>query len=76
MHGPIPVVKNVFLPEDFDGTLPIELEDAMPLFSFLAPVSVLSYKFYFDRHIIRGGILDLFSYEWVELGYVYLNRVK
>ncbi|XP_024987172.1 protein transport protein Sec24-like At3g07100 isoform X1 [Cynara cardunculus var. scolymus] len=38
VQGPIPVVKNVFLPQDSDGTLPIELEDAMPLFSFLAPV--------------------------------------
>ncbi|KAL7595775.1 protein transport protein Sec24-like At3g07100 [Lactuca sativa] len=38
VQGPIPVVKNVFLPADSDGTLPIELEDAMPLFSFLAPV--------------------------------------
>ncbi|KAI7731431.1 hypothetical protein M8C21_007801 [Ambrosia artemisiifolia] len=38
VQGPIPVVKNVFLPADSDGTLSIELEDAMPLFSFLAPV--------------------------------------
>ncbi|XP_071697944.1 protein transport protein SEC23 D-like isoform X2 [Rutidosis leptorrhynchoides] len=38
VQGPIPVVKNVFLPEDSDGTLSMELEDAMPLFSFLAPV--------------------------------------
>ncbi|KAK9062379.1 hypothetical protein SSX86_019565 [Deinandra increscens subsp. villosa] len=38
VQGPIPVVKNVFIPPDDDGTLPVELEDAMPLFSFLAPV--------------------------------------
>ncbi|GKB53739.1 transport protein Sec24-like protein [Tanacetum coccineum] len=38
VQGPIPVVKNVFLPADSDGTLSIELEDVMPLFSFLAPV--------------------------------------
>ncbi|KAI3523257.1 hypothetical protein L1887_01317 [Cichorium endivia] len=38
VQGPIPVVKNVFLPADSDGSLTIELEDAMPLFSFLAPV--------------------------------------
>ncbi|XP_076893991.1 protein transport protein SEC23 D-like [Bidens hawaiensis] len=38
VQGPIPVVKNVFLPADSDGTLSIELEDAMPLFNFLAPV--------------------------------------
>ncbi|KAA8549876.1 hypothetical protein F0562_001560 [Nyssa sinensis] len=38
VQGPIPVVKNVFIPPDSDGTLPIELEDVMPLMSFLAPV--------------------------------------
>lgn len=38
VQGPIPVVKNVFIPPDSDGTLPMELEDVMPLFSFLAPV--------------------------------------
>ncbi|KAK9072674.1 hypothetical protein SSX86_009109 [Deinandra increscens subsp. villosa] len=38
VQGPIPVVKNVFLPADDDGSLSIELEDAMPLFAFLAPV--------------------------------------
>ncbi|KAL6563676.1 Protein transport protein S23 D [Orobanche gracilis] len=36
VQGPIPVVKNVFIPPD--GNLPMELEDVMPLFSFLAPV--------------------------------------
>ncbi|XAR60149.1 hypothetical protein NMG60_11033403 [Bertholletia excelsa] len=38
VQGPVPVVKNVFIPPDMDGTLPIELEDIMPLLSFLAPV--------------------------------------
>ncbi|KAL4183100.1 hypothetical protein AMTRI_Chr11g96520 [Amborella trichopoda] len=38
VQGPIPVVKNVFIPPEIDETLPIELEDAMPLLSFLAPV--------------------------------------
>ncbi|XP_027345884.1 protein transport protein SEC24 isoform X2 [Abrus precatorius] len=38
VQGPIPVVKNVFIPPDAEGTLPIELEDAMPLLQFLAPV--------------------------------------
>ncbi|XP_043701372.1 protein transport protein SEC24-1 [Telopea speciosissima] len=38
VQGPIPVVKNIFIPPDMDGTLQIELEDAMPLSSFLAPV--------------------------------------
>lgn len=39
VQGPIPVVKNVFVPPDMeeDG-LPVALEDAMPLLSFLAPV--------------------------------------
>ncbi|XXG62785.1 hypothetical protein AAC387_Pa05g1092 [Persea americana] len=38
VQGPIPVVKNIFIPPELDGTIPIELEDAMPLLSFLAPV--------------------------------------
>ncbi|KAL2597184.1 hypothetical protein AAZV13_11G146600 [Glycine max] len=38
VQGPIPVVKNVFIPPDAEGTLPIELEDVMPLLQFLAPV--------------------------------------
>ncbi|XP_019164130.1 PREDICTED: protein transport protein Sec24A [Ipomoea nil] len=38
VQGPIPVVKNVFIPPESDGTLPMELADVMPLSSFLAPV--------------------------------------
>ncbi|MQL96470.1 hypothetical protein Taro_029138 [Colocasia esculenta] len=38
VQGAIPVVKNVFIPPDSDGRLPVDLEDAMPLLSFLAPV--------------------------------------
>ncbi|KAK2433683.1 Sec23/Sec24 protein transport family protein [Trifolium repens] len=38
VQGPIPVVKNVFIPPDAEGTLSIELEDVMPLLQFLAPV--------------------------------------
>ncbi|KAJ6897370.1 protein transport protein SEC24 [Populus alba x Populus x berolinensis] len=38
VQGPIPVVKNVFISPDTEGTLPIELEDVMPLLQFLAPV--------------------------------------
>lgn len=38
VQGPVPVVKNVFVPADSDASLPIELEDVMPLLSFLAPV--------------------------------------
>ncbi|VAH19649.1 unnamed protein product [Triticum turgidum subsp. durum] len=39
VQGPVPVVKNVFIPPDSeeDG-LAVTLEDAMPLLSFLAPV--------------------------------------
>lgn len=44
VQGAIPVVKNVFIPPDADGTLPIELEDVMPLLQFLAPVC-LSHTF-------------------------------
>lgn len=38
VQGPIPVVKNVFIPPEAEGTLTIELEDVMPLLQFLAPV--------------------------------------
>ncbi|KAL3530385.1 hypothetical protein ACH5RR_009707 [Cinchona calisaya] len=38
VQGPIPVVRNVFIPPDSEGRLPMELEDVMPLSSFLAPV--------------------------------------
>jgi hypothetical protein len=38
VQGPIPVVKNVFVPPDLEDGLPVALEDAMPLLSFLAPV--------------------------------------
>lgn len=41
VQGPIPVVKNVLIPPDTEGTLPIELEDVMPLLQFLAPVCLL-----------------------------------
>ncbi|KAK2980179.1 hypothetical protein RJ640_007269 [Escallonia rubra] len=38
VQGPIPVVKNIFVHPESDSTSSIELEDVMPLFSFLAPV--------------------------------------
>uniref|UniRef100_A0A0D9W4N9 Sec23/Sec24 trunk domain-containing protein n=1 Tax=Leersia perrieri TaxID=77586 RepID=A0A0D9W4N9_9ORYZ len=38
VQGPIPIVKNAFIPPDSDGTLLVDLEDVMPLHSFLAPV--------------------------------------
>ncbi|KAK1322851.1 hypothetical protein QJS10_CPA02g00990 [Acorus calamus] len=40
VQGPIPVVKNIFIHPDSDGESPINLEDAMPLLSFLAPVEI------------------------------------
>ncbi|KAK3144834.1 hypothetical protein QOZ80_4AG0318480 [Eleusine coracana subsp. coracana] len=38
VQGPIPVVKNVFISHDLDGGLHVDLEDVMPLCSFLAPI--------------------------------------
>ncbi|KAH7295490.1 hypothetical protein KP509_27G051600 [Ceratopteris richardii] len=38
VQGPVPVVKSVFIPPELDGHVPIELEDAMPLRFFLAPI--------------------------------------
>nr|KJB55613.1 hypothetical protein B456_009G085000 [Gossypium raimondii]KJB55614.1 hypothetical protein B456_009G085000 [Gossypium raimondii] len=42
VQGPIPVVKNVFVHQDTEGILPIELEDVMPLLQFLAPDRITS----------------------------------
>ncbi|KAL8138195.1 hypothetical protein V2J09_004196 [Rumex salicifolius] len=44
VQGPIPVVKHVFIPPDSDATLSLELEDVMPLLSFLAPVDICKDK--------------------------------
>ncbi|PON48187.1 Sec23/Sec [Trema orientale] len=38
VQGPIPVVKNIFIPPDTEGSISVELEDVMPLLQFLAPV--------------------------------------
>ncbi|KAL6652852.1 hypothetical protein ACP70R_011777 [Stipagrostis hirtigluma subsp. patula] len=38
VQGPIPIVKNVFIPPDSHGALHVDLEDVMPLCSFLAPI--------------------------------------
>lgn len=38
VQGPIPVVKYVSIPPDMDGKLPVDLDMAMPLPAFLAPV--------------------------------------
>lgn len=43
VQGPIPVVKNVFIPHDSDGTVSMELQDVMPLSSFLAPVCLVDF---------------------------------
>jgi hypothetical protein len=42
VQGPIPVVKHIMIPADMDGRIPVDLEMAMPLSSFLAPVSCTS----------------------------------
>lgn len=51
VQGPIPIVKNVFIPPDSDGALPIDLEDIMPLCSFLAPVCIWCYQLEFSPHL-------------------------
>ncbi|KAL6885911.1 hypothetical protein ACP4OV_010172 [Aristida adscensionis] len=38
VQGPIPIVKNVFFPLDSSDALHVDLEDVMPLCSFLAPI--------------------------------------
>lgn len=48
VQGPIPVVKNVFIHPESDKTTQMELEDVMPLLSFLAPVSVLTDFFFLN----------------------------
>ncbi|KAJ7981176.1 protein transport protein SEC24 [Quillaja saponaria] len=45
VQGPIPVVKNVFIPADTEGTIPIELGDIMPLLQFLAPVETSLFNY-------------------------------
>ncbi len=57
--GPIPVVKHIMIPADMDGHIPVDLEMAMPLYAFLAPVcctsSLYSYSvwsFVFDGYIL------------------------
>ncbi|RCV17511.1 hypothetical protein SETIT_3G225300v2 [Setaria italica] len=54
LQGPIPVVKNVFIPPDLeeDG-LPVALEDAMPLLSFLAPVDTCKDRIAAALEILR-----------------------
>ncbi|GAQ81540.1 sec23/Sec24 zinc finger family protein [Klebsormidium nitens] len=39
-QGDIPVVKHVFIPPSTDSTLPLDLDDVMPLEALLAPVDV------------------------------------
>lgn len=59
VQGPIPVVKNVFVPPDSEGSLPVALEDVMPLSSFLAPVCFskdCSCSFFFKSGIADGDI--------------------
>lgn len=46
-------MKNVFIPSDVDDTVPVDLEDVMPLLSFLAPVWY-QLIFHILRHIVRS----------------------
>jgi hypothetical protein len=58
VQGPIPVVKDVFIPPDTeeDG-LPAALEDAMPLISFLAPLCKKCYSLFSQfEHVIMTKI--------------------
>lgn len=54
VQGPIPVVKNVFIPHDSDGTLSMELQDVMPLSSFLAPVRL--FNFFANAFLFLVGV--------------------
>lgn len=51
VQGPIPVVKNVFIPPDAEGTLPVDLEDVMSLLQFLAPVCQSWGSFFFNANV-------------------------
>lgn len=53
VQGPVPLVKNVFIPPDADKNLTIELEDVMPLLSFLAPVRLINHFVAFLEHYLR-----------------------
>jgi hypothetical protein len=42
VQGPIPVVKHIMILADMDAHIPVDLEMAMPLCAFLAPVCCTS----------------------------------
>ena len=56
VQGPVPVVKNVIIPPELDGHIPVDLEDAMPLSSFLAPVCCIHLFF---LHCYTAHVLGL-----------------
>ncbi len=66
VQGPIPVVKNVLIPPDLEGTLPIEIEDVMPLLQFLAPVGLLwGFVTHFSVCMCDIFFLRIKSGDWV-----------
>lgn len=62
VQGPIPIVKNVFIPPEAEGTLTIELEDVMPLLQFLAPVcyfyNVILFYFIYGAQVLMLKNID------------------
>jgi hypothetical protein len=52
VQGPVPVVKNVFIPSDLESTLHMPLQDVMPLLSFLAPVHLQTVELFFEVSFI------------------------
>jgi hypothetical protein len=48
VQGPVPLVKNVFIPSDFESSLSLPLQDVMPLLSFLAPVNLQIVELFFE----------------------------
>jgi hypothetical protein len=69
VQGPIPIVKNVFIPPDSDGALQVDLEDIMPLCSFLAPVCKLSCQLQFSPYVFASGLWS----QNIHLACVYAN---
>jgi hypothetical protein len=70
VQGPIPVVKYVSIPPDMDGKLPVDLDMAMPLPAFLAPVcssfcllpTLLVLSFHFDCMFYLVKVEVFFAY--------------
>lgn len=52
VQGAIPLIKKVMVPAEPDARISVDLEDAMPLLSFLAPVSI---SFIFEKKLESHG---------------------